>query len=255
LGLARDFALVPMQYRLHRCLVAGIGKQGMMDLHAIKALAFDYYGTIADKHGLGTVIDQCIPGTNGSALAKLWFQTCQRFCFQNGMMGRYTPWDELSASALDFAAAELGVTVPDDVRSRLLEADAEAPVYPEASAALARLSDRLKLYVLSMGAPWMIERSQRQAGIDGYFSAIITTASDRVYKPHRTAYDVGVREIGLDGSEIGFVSGNSFDVIGAANYGLPTIWVRRYSQPLDGLGIEPDFIVEDLSGLADLLGA
>lgn len=227
----------------------------MHNLGPLKALAFDYYGTIADKQGLGATIEQHIPGTDGTALAKLWFQTCQRYCFQNGMMGRYAPWDELSASALDFAAAELAVHIPDDVRGQLLAADAEAPIYPEAAAALPRLASRFKLYVLSMGASWMIERSQKRAGIDGHFKAIITTAADQVYKPSRAAYDVGVREIALAPEQIGFVSGNSFDVIGSKNYGFPTIWVRRYAQPLDGLGLAPDLVVGDLTELAGLLGA
>ena len=56
-------------------------------------------------------------------------------------------------------------------------------------------------------------------------------------------------------NEITFVSGNSFDVIGAKNYGYPTIWVRRYGQPLDGLGLTPDLIVEDLNEMAERLGA
>ena len=43
--------------------------------------------------------------------------------------------------------------------------------------------------------------------------------------------------------------------IGAKNFGFPTFWVRRYGQPLDSLGLEPDLIVTDLNGLADALGA
>ncbi|NIP75484.1 MAG: haloacid dehalogenase, partial [Xanthomonadales bacterium] len=84
-----------------------------------------YYGTIADKQGLGALVEELVPGTDGTALAKLWFQTCQRYCFQMGMMERYAPWDELTASALDFAAAELGASISPRVRARLLEADAE----------------------------------------------------------------------------------------------------------------------------------
>ena len=226
----------------------------MDEFGRVSALAFDYYGTVADKHGLGSVIDEHVRGIDGYGLAKLWFQTCQRYCFQNGMMGRYAPWSELSARALDYAAAELGVRLPDDVRDRLLAADGEAPIYPEAASALERLAGKFALYVLSMGTEGMIRASQRRAGIDRLFRGVITTTGDRVYKPSLAAYDVGVREIGLDAVAIGFVSGNSFDVIGAKNYGFPTIWVRRYGQPLDGLGLEPDLVVADLADLAGALG-
>ena len=160
----------------------------------------------------------------------------------------------MSASALDFAAAERGVTVSPEARATLLATDAEAPVYPEAPAALGRLAARFKLYVLSMGAPAMIAASQRSARIEGHFADVITTQPDQVYKPACAAYDVGVREIGLEPEKIAFVSGNSFDVIGSKNYGFPTIWVRRYGQPLDGLGLEPDLVVGDLVEMAEALG-
>ena len=226
----------------------------MSDFGTLKALAFDYFGTIGDKQGLSATIDRHIPGGHGAALAKLWFQTCQRYCFQNGMMGRYTPWNELSASALTFAAADLSIPMSDEVRLNLLEADDQVPVYREAPTALARLAGRFSLYVLSMGAVGMIRRSQQGGGIDHLFTDIITTEPDKVYKPGRAAYDVGVRAIGVPVEEIGFVSGNSFDVIGSKNFGFPTFWVRRYGQPLDGLGLEPDVTVIDLDELATALG-
>ena len=53
--------------------------------------------------------------------------------------------------------------------------------------------------------------------------------------------------------EIGFVSGNSFDVVGSASFGYPTFWINRTSEPLDVLGLEPDLIVSNLDELADAL--
>lgn len=84
---------------------------------------------------------------------------------------------------------------------------------------------------------------------------MISAEPAKVYKPGRAAYDLGRREIGVEVEELGFVSGNSFDVIGAANYGYPTIWMRRYGQPLDDLGLAPDVVVTDLAEMADHLGA
>jgi len=226
----------------------------MIDSSTIKALAFDYYGTIGAKQGLARAIDAHAPG-KGPAMAKLWFATCQRYCFQNGTMRRYQPWDELTVAAFDFAAADLGLSSSDSIRDQLIEADCSVSAYVEAPAALARLAARFSLNVLSMGATWMIERSQQQAGIAGHFDRVITTQSARVYKPDPAAYQVGVDSIGLATEQICFVSGNSFDVIGARNFGYPVVWVRRYAQPLDNLGLEPDLIVADLSELADALGA
>lgn len=224
----------------------------MTDFSRVKALAFDYYGTIGDKQGLGALVDEYFPG-KGEAMAKLWFATCQRYCFQNGMMERYIPWDGLTRAAFKFAAADLGIEASDAVRDELIAADQSLPAYPEAQSALARLAQKFDLYVLSMGSPWMIEESQKKAGIDGYFKAVLTTQNRQIYKPGRPAYELGVELIGRASDEIAFVSGNSFDVIGSKNFGFPTIWVRRYGQPLDDLGLEPDLVVADLNEMADAL--
>ena len=55
----------------------------------------------------------------------------------------------------------------------------------------------------------------------------------------------------VDTGRIGFVSSNSFDVIGAAAYGFRTIWVNRTAAPLDQLGQPPHLTVADLAELVD----
>ena len=226
----------------------------MADFHRVKALAFDYYGTIADKTALASEIDAAFAG-KGAAFVKLWFAQTQRYCFQNGMMGRHIPWSELVRAAFKFTCADLGLTIGDDVRDRWIEADTRLPVYAEAPTALRRLAQRFDLYVLSMASPWMIEKSQANAGIVGYFKGLISAEAHKVYKPGRAAYDLGVREIGVAADEIAFVSGNSFDVLGAKNYGYPSIWIRRYGQALDDLGLAPDLVVKDLTEMTAALGA
>ena len=84
---------------------------------------------------------------------------------------------------------------------------------------------------------------------------MISTEPLKLYKPGRPSYDAGVQAIGRPKAEIGFVSSNSFDVIGAKSYGFPTFWVNRGGAPLDELGPEPDLIAADLEALATALGA
>ena len=226
----------------------------MPDFTLARSIAFDYYGTIADKTALAVEINAVFPG-QGKAFCKLWFAQTQRYCFQNGLMGRHILWSELTRAAFEFAAKELSVDIDAATRDRWIDADSRLPVYPEAPPALARLAKHFELHVLSMGSPGMIEQSQENSGIAGYFKSVISTEHRKIYKPSKDAYEIGIQEIGVLPNEIIFVSGNSFDVIGAKNFGYPTIWVRRYDQPLDQLGLSPDLTVKDLDEMAERLGA
>ena len=171
------------------------------------------------------------------------------------MMERYMPWEELTKAAFKLAAFDMKMDVPDDLRDQLIAADETLPIYEDAAEGLTRLAGKYQLYVLSMGSVRMIKKSQDNSAISEFFTGILTTQEAAVYKPGRRAYAVGVEGIGMRPDQIGFVSGNSFDVLGSKNFGFPTIWVRRYGQPLDDLGLEPDLIVGDLNEMADALGA
>ena len=226
----------------------------MRDFSLVRSIAFDYYGTIADKLALAVEIDAIFPG-RGKAFCKLWFAQTQRYCFQSGLMNRHIPWSELTRAAFRFTAQELSIDIDDATRDRWINADRRLPVYPETPIALGRLAKHFDLHVLSMGSPKMIEQSQENAGISSHFKSIISIEHHRIYKPSKEAYEIGIHELGVTPNEIIFVSGNSFDVIGAKNYGYPTIWVRRYDQPLDQLGLSPDLIVKDLNEMAEQLEA
>jgi 2-haloacid dehalogenase len=224
----------------------------MSSFPVIKALAFDHYGTLFDKTAIGRVLETWVPG-RGQEFALFWFRTMQRYCFQNGMMERYQSWDELTGNALTYTANVFGVTLDDAARARLIEEDLQLPPFPEVPGALERLSRRLDLYVLSMASHNMLAHTQANAGTARFFKKIISGDSRRVYKPAKSAYQLGVDAIGRPRDAIGFVSSNSFDVIGAVNFGYTTFWINRTGEPLDELGPRPHWTGPDLGALADAL--
>ncbi len=226
----------------------------MSTFESIKALTFDHYGTLFDKHAVAKVIEQDFPG-HGEELARLWFSTIKKYCWLSGLMERYLTWDDITGRALTFAGKSLSLDVTAHLHQKLIEADLILPPYPEVPAALARLAAKRDLYVLTMASAWMVEASQKNSGVDKYFKKVISAEPHGAYKPATAAYDLGVREIGLPREQIGFISSNSFDVMGGAHYGFPTFWLNRTGVPLDELGPQPDLVVKDLAELATVLGA
>ena len=223
-----------------------------MKTEALRALTFDHYGTLFNKEAVSTLIDERVP-ERGLELARLWFKTTQQYCWLNGMMGRHQTWDDLTRRALEYTFQSEGLDLDPVLADALIDADIHLPPYAEVPAALARLAQKFDLWVLSMGSPWMIEKSQEKAGIGHLFKGIISAEQAKVYKPAREAYGLAERKLDLHAEEIGFVSSNSFDVMGSANYGYPTFWVNRRGLTLDLLGPKPDLEAPDLMALADRL--
>ena len=219
----------------------------------IKALAFDHYGTLMDKWAVAKVIEEELPG-HGEELAKLWFVTTKKYCWLGGMMERYLLWEDVTKRALTFARKSLDLEVTDELYEKLIKFDLTLPPHPEVPAALERLATKLDLYSLNMASPRMVAASAKNAGIDHLFKKMISAEPYRVYKPSYKAYDIGVSEIGLPKEQIGFVSSNSFDVIGAANYGYPVFCLDRKGTPLDELGPQPVWVGKNLEELATALG-
>jgi 2-haloacid dehalogenase len=225
----------------------------MGDFDRIRALAFDHQGTLFDKHAVGGLIDETFPG-HGEAIARAWFETTKQYCWLSGLMERHLTWAELTRRALTHSVRAAGFDVDEALHARLIEADLHLPPFADVPDALARLATRFDLYVLSMASPSIIEESQRHAGVDRYFKKVISPETAKVYKPAKEAYALGLREIGLAQEAVGFVSANSYDVVGSLNYGFTTFWINRSGGVLDELGLAPDLEVADLAELATVLG-
>ena len=82
----------------------------MSDKKGVKALAFDHYGTLFNKHAVAEVIEQDFPG-RGEEVAQLWFKTIKKYCWLSGMMERYLTWDDLTKRALVFSGKSLGLEI------------------------------------------------------------------------------------------------------------------------------------------------
>ena len=143
----------------------------MSTYNHIKALAFDYYGTLFNKQAVAEEIDQEFPG-HGVEFARIWFATIQRYCFMNGLMERYQSWDEMTREALTYGGQSLGLSVSKEFHARLIEADLHLPPYPEVPEALARLAASRKLYVLTMASLNMLQTTQQNADTLQYFTKI-----------------------------------------------------------------------------------
>ena len=219
----------------------------------IKALVFDAYGTLFDVHSVIATCNQHFP-EQGPALSKAWRAKQLEYTWLRSLMGRYEDFWQVTEAALVFACKTLNLPSPPATRAELMEAYLHLDPYPEVLPSLKALSN-YPLAILSNGSPRMLQAAVESAGLRGIFSYVLSVDTVKIYKPSPRVYELATQKMGVAASAIGFVSSNSWDVIGAKAAGLWTCWVNRSGAPEDELGFLPDARANTLADLAGLIKA
>ena len=84
------------------------------------------------------------------------------------------------------------------------------------------------------------------------FDAVLSVDEVKIFKPAPEVYELAVKRLVASPDEIGFVSSNCWDALGARSFGFRVWWINRSRAPVDALGVAPDGI---LGGLGELPAA
>jgi len=213
------------------------------------AFVFDAYGTLFDVHSVQQRCDAFWPG-KGPQLSQLWRAKQLEYTWQRSLMRRYEPFSRVTREALEYACEALGLAL-DGQRSDTLLADyRRLALYPDVPGALALLKGR-KLAILSNGSPDMLEPLVAQSGLA--FDAVLSVDELKIFKPAPEVYQLAVDRLGVAPAQVGFVSSNCWDALGAKSFGFRAFWVNRSGAPVERLGVRPDEILKDLAGVADVI--
>ncbi len=217
----------------------------------IKALVFDFYGTLFDPYSVASVCDECFP-SYGSNLSRLWRAKQLEYTWLRSLMGQYEDFWQITESALVFACKTLNLQCEPARRRRLLDSYLTVEPYPEVREALAALAG-YPLAILSNGNPHMLQAVLQRAELAGVFSKVISVDEAKTYKPSPLVYRLAAEKIGADRGAIRFISSNSWDVIGAKAFGFRTYWINRFGGHPDELGFEADVTLRTLGDLKNEL--
>ena len=163
----------------------------------------------------------------------------------------HTPYREIGHRAVAYTLERAGIPYTmDEVRFLVAQIERLKP-FPDAPAALARLNTRYKIAVLSNGDPDMLEAARSFHKIA--FDAVISVAVADSFKPHVATYSEAAEVMGVRMDEVLFVANHAFDCIGAKSAGMHTAFINRRARPFGITPHQPDIVVPDMKGLADIL--
>jgi 2-haloacid dehalogenase len=218
----------------------------------IKAFVFDAYGTLFDVHSVAALEEDLFPGM-GKHVSQLWRTNQLQYSWLRSLMGRYEDFEKLTEDALVVTCKTLKLELSTEHRSQLMHAYDTLDTFPDVRQALQQLSG-LPLAILSNGSPRMLHAAVANSGLEGVFREIISVDDVRIYKPSPRVYQLAVDRLKVSApDEIGFVSSNSWDAIGAASFGFTAFWINRTDAPLDELGLAPEKTLRKLTELAELV--
>jgi len=217
-----------------------------------KAVAFDYL-VLFDPNSVVPVVEQTFPG-KGQELTQLWRTRQFEYTWLRSITGRYVDFFAVTEDALVYAANAMKLELTLARKQRLLNAYLHLTPWPDTADTVRQLrSAGVRVIVLANFSPKMLHANAENAGLTGLFDALVSTDANRTYKPDPRAYRLGMERLRLAKHEILFAAFGGWDAVGAKAFGYPTVWVNRFNQPLEQLGVRPDETFTDLKGLLEFV--
>jgi 2-haloacid dehalogenase len=215
----------------------------------VSAYVFDAYGTLFDVHA-AIARHRAAAGPDADRFSEIWRTKQLEYSWTLTLAGHYADFWTLTERALDFAFARVP-SVDRSLRPQLLDAYRTLDAFPEVHAALAALKTRgLRLAILSNGTPGMLSAAVAAAGLAEYLDAVLSVDTVRRYKPRPEVYALATDALALPRADIGFVSSNRWDVMGAASFGFQAYWVNRAGVPDEYADFPPLRRIGDLMALS-----
>jgi 2-haloacid dehalogenase len=227
------------------------------------AVTFDCYGTLIDwETGVLTVLG---PWADGAGLVAgddqlLWrLAEAQRHqqCIRPAR-----PYRDVLGGALEAVAEHFEVRLAPAVRRRFAASVGDWPAFPDTVTALARLSGRFRLGVLSNVDNRSFAATRRRLG--SALDVVVTAEDVASYKPEAAHFQRASKafaELGISERRILHAAQSRFhDIEPAHARGLTAAWVnRRHDRAGRGLTVPSDVptphVVTGLADLAERLGA
>jgi len=218
------------------------------------SLAFDIYDTLINTSGIQESLEKLI-GEKAKSFADSWRSKQLEYSFRRGLMNDYVDFSICTKQALDFCCLQYKVKLTTSQRQQLLWKYKELPVFPDVIEGLQTLkSEGHKISAFSNGTKKDIHSLLYYADIIHLFDHVVSLEEIQSFKPDPLAYEHFIETTASKKENTYLISSNSFDILGAMNSGLQSIWIQRNEEnSFDPWEKEPNFTTNSISKIVDLL--
>jgi 2-haloalkanoic acid dehalogenase type II len=181
-----------------------------------EAVLFDLFSALLDSQPLWREV------AGNDAAGARWREESSRLAYS---AGRYRPFVETVEDAAQVAG------VPPTRAADLLRGmgDQLRP-WPEAAEVLRRLSERVRIGVVTNCSEELGQRAAARVGVE--FATVVTAEAAGAYKPRPEPYRLALERLSVQPSRALFVAGSPRDIAGARGVGMDVWWHNRRELPL-----------------------
>ncbi|KAF3396479.1 hypothetical protein F1880_006741 [Penicillium rolfsii] len=228
----------------------------------IKAVFFDFMGTCLDWHS--SVVEAFPRATDKQTASKLALEWRKQYFIANNQ--RYL--QGLAPEDIDITLArvldavleqfhDVSSHLDTDAKKRLVAAWHSQPAWPEVQQAIRSIREDhgLEVFVHANGTTRLQLDLTRSSGLT--FNMLFSSQLLGVYKPGPEAYQKALQLVKLQPEEVVLVAAHAYDLRGAQNVGLRTIYIHRWTDDIDEdmkkVKTEFDFYLEDMKNLPEVI--
>ncbi len=128
------------------------------------------------------------------------------------------------------------------------------PVFNDVRTSFDRISNAgYDQYIISNGTLDLLSAIASNADIEGLVNGIISADEIKEYKPSVRFYEHVCDKIGNSPENIVHAATLWYDIYGAMNHGMKTVWVNRDRNPWERFDGEADLTVDSLLEVAEVV--
>ena len=216
-----------------------------------KAIIFDAYGTLFDVNSAAEKCKDKI-GDKWEGFANYWRTTQLEYTWLRSLMKRHKDFWQITEDSLEKSMKKFNIN--NNMRNELLNLYKVLSTFSEVKETLENLKEKnFKLAILSNGTPKLLNHLVSTNNLQNIFDDIFSIEEVKIYKPDSRVYDLPIKKFKFRKDEIVFLSANTWDVSGAGNYGLNSIWVNRSNNIFDSLDFKPKIEIKSLNELLSIV--
>jgi 2-haloacid dehalogenase len=191
----------------------------------LKHIFFDVNETLTDFAQLNKAFEDLgLANTD----TELWFTRVLRDAFAITLTNQSVTFAQIAEVALANLLQERALGIKPNQITQTINQMAQLPAHKGVVEAFARLKDlNLTISTLTNGSTAAAEFIFNQLNINDLVSNILSVQGNAKWKPHVEAYQFALSKTGASAKESALVAVHPWDIHGANQAGLSTVWINR----------------------------